>query len=43
MEEVKILTKEDNWYQRKIKEALMILRHKPSLNKDRDLELPPFT
>ena len=41
IDNVKILSKEDNWHKRKIREAIQIARHSPSLNRDRGLDLPP--
>ena len=41
MDKVKILAREDNFFHRKIREALKIHQHLPSLNRDRGLEMPP--
>ena len=41
LDNVKILDKEDHWYRRKIKEAIMIQRHHLPLNLDQGLKLPP--
>ena len=41
LEKARILTREDNPYARKIREALLIAKHRPDLNRDRGLEIPP--
>ena len=38
---VKVIGKEEHWMQRKIKEAIAIRRHKPSLNRDQGWDLSP--
>ena len=34
LDEVKVLEKEDDWFKRKVKEAILIHRHQPTLNRD---------
>lgn len=41
MKDVKIPKYEENWYRRKIREAINIHRGKPSLNRDVGQELSP--
>ena len=41
LEDVRILAREPRFGARKIKEALEIYKHKPSLNRDQGLELHP--
>ena len=36
----KVISKEDRWYPRKVKEAVYIKTHKPVLNRDQGLQLP---
>ena len=40
-DDVSILAREPNYHARKIKEALKIHLHKPTLNKDQGLEIAP--
>ena len=39
MEDIKISDKKENWYHRKVKEAILIQQHNPSFNGEKGLEL----
>ena len=41
LDEVKVLEREDDWFKRKVKEAILIHRHQPTLNRDRGLHSTP--
>ncbi|KAK2180180.1 hypothetical protein NP493_454g04017 [Ridgeia piscesae] len=40
MKNTKVLTRESNWHQRKVKEAIYIKQRAPSMNKDQGYHLP---
>jgi hypothetical protein len=42
LEDTKILTKEDHYYKRRIKEALKIIKHPNNMNTDGGLEVSRF-
>ena len=42
IEDIKIISKEDKDFQRKIREAVTIHQRKPNLNRDRGQEIPPI-
>ena len=38
--DVKVLSRDDNWHRRKIRESCSIYRRQPTLNRDRGQEVP---
>ena len=40
IEDMKVLDKEENWFRRKVREAIKIHKRKPALNRDCDCSRP---
>ena len=40
---IKVLCREKEWYRCKVKEAIFIKQHGPTMNRDQGYQLPPYT